>query len=493
LRHDARDLVDGDVIGADLCIVGGGAAGITLALALASSGLTVILLESGGLAPDEATSALAEARMTGIQTWSPAEMRVRALGGATGHWEGFCRPLAEADFGARSWLPGSGWPITRAELEPYYALAQQTLELGAFDYDPATRAARSGRPLLPFGAYAENRHYQLSPPTRMGERYLAELDAAAYLDVYTHANVTNIVLDAAQQRVFAVDFKTLSGHENRVQAGLFVLAMGGLENARLLLASNTQRASGVANEHDVVGRYFMEHPRYEAVLTGVHGALPDLSFYAPHASDLRAGSREVNILGAIGLSAAARAEHELLDVTATLAAVPLDRSTGSLPLDVVQALVTRDGTLPGALAFTLCCEQAPLADSRVTLDGELDALGMPRLCLDWRISPEDDARMARAARLLARELGALGLGRLWFPSTNGRLVATPKPGGHHLGTTRMGTDPATSVVDANCRCHGLENLFIAGSSVFPTGGDAHPTLTIVALAHRLAAHLEATT
>jgi choline dehydrogenase-like flavoprotein len=492
LRLDSRDLEDGDVVGADLCIVGGGAAGITLALALASSGLTVMLLESGGLEPDAATTALAEAKMTGIQTWSPAEMRVRALGGSTGHWEGWCRPLAAEDFTARSWLPGSGWPITHAELAPYYALAQETLELGAFDYDPAARAASSGRALLPFTLGAESRYYQLSPPTRMGALYRAELDAADYLTLYTYANVTNIVLDAVHTRVVAVDFRTLSGKSFRAQAGLFVLAMGGLENARLLLASNTQLAAGVANGNDVVGRYFMEHPRYAGVLTAVHGKLPELSFYRGHASDLRAGERAVDIVGAIGLSAAVRAEHQLLNVTATLETAALDGATGAIPPAVAQALVTRDGTAPGALSFTLRCEQSPQATSRVTLDTELDALGMPRLCLDWWISPDDEKRMARAARLLARELGALG-GRLWFQSTGGRLAGTPNPGGHHLGTTRMGTDPATSVVDANGRCHDLENLFIAGSSVFPTGGDAHPTLTIVALAHRLAAYLEATT
>jgi choline dehydrogenase-like flavoprotein len=259
LRRDSRDLEEGTILGADLCILGAGAAGITLARALGSSGLTIILLESGGLEPEDANKALSEAKMTGIQTWSPADMRVRVLGGSTQHWTGHCRPLGADDFTARSWLPNSGWPITLADLEPYYALAQETLELGAFDYDPAGRA--QGRALLPFSPVAENRYYQLSPPTRMGERYRSELDAAEYLTVYTYANATNLVLNGARTRIGAVDVKTLSGKSLRVQAGMFVLAMGGLENARLLLASNTQLSAGVANGNDVVGRYLMEHPQ----------------------------------------------------------------------------------------------------------------------------------------------------------------------------------------------------------------------------------------
>ena len=128
----------------------------------------------------------------------------------------------------------------------------------------------------------------------------------------------------------------------------------------------------------------------------------------------------------------------------------------------------------------------------MTLTDEVDPLGMPRAALDWRIAPEDDVQLHRALVLLGRELGASGIARAWIPGDSSRFVWRPSPGGHHLGTTRMGTDPATSVVDADCRTHQVENLYIAGSSVFPTGGEANPTLTIVALAHRLADTLKRT-
>ena len=139
-----------------------------------------------------------------------------------------------------------------------------------------------------------------------------------------------------------------------------------------------------------------------------------------------------------------------------------------------------------ATQLTLRCEQSPLRDSRITLSDEVDALGMPRVALDWRIAPEDDVQMRRAMVVLGSELGAAGLARLWVPGDASRFVWRQDPGGHHMGATRMGKDPAVSVVDATSRTHEVRNLYVTGGSVFTTGGDSNPTLTIVALAHRLA-------
>jgi choline dehydrogenase-like flavoprotein len=215
------------------------------------------------------------------------------------------------------------------------------------------------------------------------------------------------------------------------------------------------------------------------------------------------------MLGAVGLSAAVSRRERLLNFSATFQAPGAVTPTSSpflapgvvpssspppqpelLPPVAAQTLVTRGQVGFETSLLTVRAEQSPLPDSRITLSDEVDALGMPRAALDWRIAPNDDMQMRRAMVVLAHELGAAGLARLRVPGDATRFVWRQDPGGHHMGATRMGRDPALSVVDANCRTHEVRNLYVAGASVFTTGGDSNPTLTIVALAHRLADSLK---
>jgi choline dehydrogenase-like flavoprotein len=478
---------------ADVCIAGAGAAGMTLALDLRASGLSVILLESGGFRREAETQRLSAGRMIGINTWNLRSMRVRALGGATGHWEGWCRPLMPEDFEVRDYIPNSGWPIRYDELLPWYARACQTLEIGPFQWNAEARAKAMGRAMLPAGAAIDHRYYQFSPPTRFARVYGGALEKAENIRVIAHANVTDIRVDENGGRVESFTCGTLTKKEFHVRANRYVLALGGIENPRLLLASRSQQPHGIANADDVVGRYFMEHPHYYGSVGLVHAAKLDLSFYSRLPSDLkRANGTSVPVIGAFGLAADIARSERLLNFSAAFHPVKPDAETGVIPSAQMQALVTRGsgGYLASQLAIR--AEQSPLAESRVTLTDELDPLGMPRAALDWRIAPEDDVQLHRGLMILGRELGAAGIARAWIPGESSRFVWRPSPGGHHLGTTRMGTDPATSVVDGNCRTHQVENLYIAGSSVFPTGGEANPTLTLVALAHRLADTLKRT-
>jgi choline dehydrogenase-like flavoprotein len=488
---DGRTLTAGTTLEADICIAGAGAAGMTIALDLRGLGLSILLLESGGRERDEATQALSDGRMTGIDTWDLRRMRIRALGGTTGHWAGWCRPLMPQDFEARDYIPGSGWPLKYSDLVPWYRRACQTLEIGEFEWDGEHRANRTGRPLLPVSANIDQRYYQFSPPTRFGPVYGPVLERADDVRVVTYASVTDIRLDQTRGRAESVVCRTLDGTTFRVHAGRYVLALGGVENARVLLASRSQQREGVANGHDVVGRYFMEHPHYYGSIGVVHASALDLSFYRRGDSDFkRADGTPVQMLGALGLSAAVSRRERLLNFSATFqtTARPGYPKTESdaLPSAAAEALVTRgvDGFQTPQL--TVRAEQSPLRDSRITLTDEVDALGMPRVALHWRIAPQDDEQMRRAMVILGRELGAAGLARLWVPGDATRFVWRQDPGGHHMGATRMGRDPAVSVVDANCRAHEVRNLYVAGCSVFTTGGDSNPTLTVVALAHRLA-------
>jgi choline dehydrogenase-like flavoprotein len=488
---DARALEPGITLKADVCIAGAGAAGMTIALDLRGSGLSVILLESGGFSQEAETQQLSDGRMIGIDTWTLRSMRVRALGGTTIHWEGWCRPLMAQDFEPREYVPHSGWPIRYVDLVPWYQRACQTLQLGAFQWNGPGRAKAMGRPLLPLGAAVEHRYYQFSPPTRFARVYGGALEKAEDIRVVAHANVTDVRLEEGRDRVSSLTCRTLEGATFHVQANRYVLALGGIENARLLLASRSQQPEGVANGHDVVGRYFMEHPHYYGSVGLVHSAKLDLSFYRRTPSDLkRADGAAVRVMGAVGLTAEVSRRERLLNFSATFQAASDTSDTGPLSAATTQVLVTRGRNPFQAAALSLRAEQSPLADSRVTLTDEVDPTGMPRVALDWRIAPDDDVQMRRALVVLGRELAAAGIARAWIPGDSSRFVWLPSPGGHHMGTTRMGTDPAFSVVDANCRTHQVQNLYIAGSSVFTTGGEANPTLTLVALAHRLAGTLK---
>ena len=488
---DGRTLDEGATLEADVCIAGAGAAGMTIAMDLRGSGLSVVLLESGGVERDEATQALSEGRMTGIDTWDLRRMRIRSLGGTTGHWNGWCRPLMPQDFERRDYIPDSGWPLKYSDLVRWFRKACQTLEIGEFEWDANERSERTSKPLLPVSSNIEQRYYQYSPPTRFSSVYGPELERAEDVRVVTFANLVDIRLDQTRGRVEAFACRTLEGTAFRVNAGHYVLALGGVENARVLLASRSQQREGVANGHDVVGRYFMEHPHYYGSIGVVHASALDLSFYRRGDSDWkRADGTPVQILGALGLSAAVSRREKLLNFSATFLPAPRPNApkteSDALPAATAQALVTRGSGEFQATQLTLRCEQSPLRDSRITLTDEVDALGMPRVALDWRIAPEDDVQMRRAMVVLGSELGAAGLARLWVPGDTARFVWRQDPGGHHMGATRMGKDPAVSVVDATSRTHEVRNLYVTGGSVFTTGGDSNPTLTIVALAHRLA-------
>jgi choline dehydrogenase-like flavoprotein len=471
---------------------------MSIALDLVGSGLSVVLLESGGRERNEQNDALSNGRMIGIDTWDLRRMRIRALGGTTGHWNGWCRPLMPQDFERHDHIPHSGWPLKYSDLVPWYRRACRTVEIGEFEWDSDARSRATAKRLLPLSSAIDQRYYQFSPPTRFARVYGPVLERAEDVRVLTYANLVDIRLDQSWRHVESFACRTLTGTSFRVSAGRYVLALGGVENARVLLASRSQQREGVANGRDVVGRYFMEHPHYYRSVDLVHSSGLDLAFYIRGDSDWsRPDGSRVQILGALGLSAEVSRRERLLNFSATVLAPgaspqppPLAPDKGQLPPAAAQALVTRGRRGFTATVLTLRAEQSPLPDSRITLTDELDALGMPRVALDWRIAPEDDVQMRRAMMVLARELGAAGLARLRVPGDANRFIWRQDPGGHHMGATRMGRDPAVSVVDVNGRTHEVRNLYITGASVFTTGGDSNPTLTVVALAHRLADHLK---
>ncbi len=505
---DARSLPNDTAIDTDLCIVGAGAAGITIARELAGQPYRIVLLESGGLEIDAPTQALYEGAVVGRAYDRLDAVRLRYFGGATNHWDGNAWPLSPIDFEPRPWIPHSGWPFDYTALEPYYRRAQILCELGPDGFDPATWSPRrtAAPPFEP--AAFEQRISQTSPPTRFGERYRRDIETAANIDTYLHANATEFVRTAV--RISEARCATLAGNEFKVTARAFVLACGGLENPRLLLSSTGRDyPAGLGNRHDRVGRFFMDH--FHAV-AGV-ALLNDRSmvdFYSE--TETEPPSR-----GFTALSDAAQAQHETTNLqlrvargspsggVAALRGIARDARAGRWPDqfgerlaevlgdvdDVARELGHRAGL--GAVPRTIIAvtEQTPNPNSRVSLGIDRDALGMRRLQLDWRHSAIDKRSVRVALELFGRELGRLGLGRVRIDldADDSAWTEPGWPGPHHMGTTRMHDDPRQGVVDRHGRVHETENLYVAGSSVFPTSGSSHPTLTIVALSLRLADHL----
>ncbi len=522
--RDARDLEDGAAFEGDLCIVGAGAAGLSIARAFAGAKARVCLLESGGLELEEATQDLYQGQSVGVRYFDLDVCRLRFFGGTTNHWEGRCRPLDELDFEARDWVPHSGWPITRADLEPFYRQAQELCQLGPLDYE-AKDWLGEGESLIPFAPDRfENLIWQYSPPTRFGEVYRAELERADNIDVVLHANLVDIEANEAGSEVRALRLGTLDGKRFEARAKAFVLACGGLENPRLLLAANRQLSAGLGNAHDNVGRYFLDHPHVVAARALVVD--PDkIQFY--NYDHRLTPSRGHGVVGCMHLSPQTQRSERLLnydanltfDVVGVSGYAALRRIWKSLERrempddllgDLKTALLDIDDTVGGVLdrlglgsydttagiyRLWSFCEQAPNPDSRVMLDTERDALGMPRIRLDWRLSEHDKDSVRAAHEVLAQEFGRTGIGRIqlreWLQDPSNTWWDELEGGFHPMGATRMTDDPAQGVVDRDCRIHGIANLYIAGGSVFTTAGTANPTLTIVALALRLAEHLKA--
>jgi len=501
--------VDAD-LDCQLCIIGGGAAGITLATALMESGIDIALLESGGLEFDREVQSLYDGSSVGLANASPTGCRLRYFGGTTNHWTGWCAPLRDIDFEPRPWLSLNGWPIRRAELLPWYAKAQAILQLGTGGFGADALGVGD------FPAFDAQKvtveSFRFSPPTRFGQVYRERLDGAARVRVFLHANVLKLETDAAASEVQRIRIRSLEGKQGVVRARFVVLACGGMENARLLLLSNDAQAEGLGNGSGLVGRYFMQHiegtvARILAVDSQVIQRL-----FARHAVE------GVDMRAELSIAAAAQARHGLLDAGFTLNSEPdygpgyealgailKDLRRGHWPDELASRLRTLMSDLGsvGAAVFSkphfdvalyARAEPSPNPDSRISLDSVTDRFGQPRIKVDWRLLPRDRQSLLEAVQRVAEEFGRLELGRLqiadWVLANDEKWPQPLWGGCHHMGTTRMSAVAGDGVVDPDCRVHSVRNLYVAGSSVFVTAGYVPPTLTLVALALRLADHLQ---
>jgi choline dehydrogenase-like flavoprotein len=509
----------------DLCIVGAGAAGITLAREFIGSGCHAIVVESGGLNYSPRTQRLYAGENVGIPSYPLTYSRFRVFGGSTTRWFAQHRPLDPIDFERRPGISHSGWPFDHRHLEAWYPRAQAVCGLG-LEQEPAWVPDPGCLPLA--GDELETILFRFGYPRDFGQAYRQEIERSSNVEVILGASVVEIEPAPDLRSIRAVRAKVLGGRDFQVEAQAYVLACGGIENARLLLASTRITPAGLGNQHDLVGRFFMDHP----YLTTGHfvPARPDHAD-GPHVirSFKRAGldqkfhtgfalrqriRREETLTGCSAyfircLASETAPEHfspggkarvrlaEFLELR-TLAGAEIRRylrqvAMGYREVGVTLARRASEVVRPKhVLALRTVLETTPRPDSRITLGSGRDRLGLPVVRVDWRISESDRLGLDRLRRALATAVEGKGLGVLIEdPSADEAGWPRSMEGGkHHMGTTRMHADPKQGVVDPDCRVHGIANLYVAGSSVFPTSGYANPSFTIVALALRLADHLK---
>jgi choline dehydrogenase-like flavoprotein len=482
----------------DVCVVGAGPAGVTLARALAARGLDVALMEAGGLELSAETQDPYAGEVIGLDYYDPFVARLRYLGGSSNHWGGRCLALDAHDFEPQAFHPLSGWPIAKTDLDPFAAKADEILNL-----EPVPERAPPDRPDAElFQVFKRSSR----PLVRFGEKYYDELVGAERIEVVLHANLVDLRLNDGLDTVSEAVFKSYERGDPglSVRARYFCLCMGGLENPRILLNAKSQMPTGIGNQHDLVGRFFSDHPHFQLGEVLFESKVPRNTHYSVSREFLDEHqvlnflvgmlSNEVRLFNEVGRRMICSTSFTERLAARVLRPPPIDCEHDALRAAWAQWLEGDAGEPTGHVRINSA--QALNPDSRVLLAEEKDDFGLNRLAVDWRLTELDYRTMRTAAETLGAHIAERNIGRVRI--SDWLLEDKPTPPGvaeddvagyHHMCTTRMSDDPRQGVVDRNCRVHGISNLYLGGSSVFATTGHANPTYTIVQLALRLADHL----
>jgi choline dehydrogenase-like flavoprotein len=503
----------------DLCVIGSGAAGLAVAAEFMHTNVNMILVESGGHEHEPATQALYDVAISGLPHSGSTAGRFRIFGGSTTKWGGQSLALMHFDFEKREWVPNSGWPISFDELRQYYARASQFLGFDRLNFDTDLFAYLRAQPPS-FDSEQLWYHFsKWSPKPNLREHYLPAIRSSKTCTLLLHANVTEVQLEESRNRVAAIQMRSLKGQRGTLRAKAFLLCVGGIETARLLLTSNKQAPSGLGNEHDLVGRFFQDHP------SAFVGWL--------NSSDPAKTQRLFNVFHKRGVKYSVRCtatpkwqrEHQTLNVSMGTTFVPQDstlQDVKDLYLALRQRQLSRDllpklsramrhptSVVVPAYHFAIkgrtfapaartrvavTSEQEPNPESRILLADTTDALGMSRVDVRWRLTDLTLHTIRQFAQTLRRQFRSAGVGEIalepWVLEDSSEWKNHVTDQYHHIGTARMNDSPSHGVVDRNCQVHGVSNLYIGSSAVFPTSGHSNPTLTIIALCIRLADRLK---
>lgn len=544
--ESAKDLAR-DLLEADICVVGTGAAGIPLALELAESNRQVLLIESGGFKESKEVQALYQGGVIDEALHSPSDKyRQRRFGGSTTIWGGRCMPFDPIDFERRDYIPDSGWPIGYDDLAPFYSKAHEYLELGCYEYDARKVFNPPAAPMFKDYegiAFSTEGLERFSCPTDIGKRYRGRIENSSAIRCITDLNITYIRLRQDGLRVDCLDAKTLNGKSFKIKAGKFILAMGGIEIPRLMLVSRDVQKQGVGNDNDILGRFYMCHIAGNVGSLQIKGPVSNVThgyeispdgIYCRRRIQLNPDRQKElgvsNLVARLHFPKITDPSHKSGILSGLFVARRLisyeyskrlkDGEKPSIglylrhfwnifagPVDTVKFLyhwltkrTLAKRKFPSVIlpnknnnfSLEIHAEQIPLADSRITILEEKDILGVPKVNIDWKYCRKDIELVEKTLKAFAEDISTQGIGEFNYDEKDfeNELMRFGAYGGHHIGATRMGNDPRTSVVDKNCQVHGISNLFIASCSVFPTSSQANPTLTITAMAIRLADFLK---
>ena len=549
---DSEALPDDSVVESDVTIVGSGPAGITLALELGNAGFEVALVESGGPRFSAEAQSLGDTEHFDPRNHAPmSECTRRQIGGASVIWGGRCVPYDPVDFDQRSWVPHSSWPIRFEDLEPYFQRACDYFLCGRSVFDlhqiPEVRQT-SIVPGLPDGEVLNSTIARWSLPTDFGNEYSRQLKASPRIRLIHGLTCTEI--ECTDSRVHMIRSKSTGGKTLRLRSRAYVLACGGIETTRLLLASDRQRNGGIGNHAGHLGRFYMGH---------VSGRIAQVRFATPAKKTIFGFDRDTDgiyLRRRLSFPREVQRQRQLNNIVAYLAnpkisdpahrngvlsfsylilRSPLGRflapaamrnariqggDSKSIPAHIRNMVLDLGKTLhfiptfaykrylarrkiPGFYQHSASNvydlhyhgEQVPNPESRIALVNETDALGLRKVKLDLRYSRQDVDNVVRAHDYWDSYLKRYRVGSLEYKSADleSNVWDQASDGFHQIGTTRMSHNPRDGVVGPQCNVHGFNDLFIASSSTFVTSGQANSTFMIVAFALRLADHLKMVT
>lgn len=493
---DILNLGEQTKLKSQVVVLGSGIAGAEIATHLARHGREVILLESGRDRFEPSIQALNDVIFLGkrhrelnpdsyYHRYLPPELRgvsrVRQFGGTSNVWTGKWKYLQPSDFEARPWVENSGWPIDFEELLEHYRSAAKDYGFGDLEAEVMRPEIVELRDKIAIHGLKMSSFYWEQTPTRTAVRFGEEMRSSKNLQVVLGATATELKLDASCQRITGVACRSLEGRELLVEGDTVILATGAFESARLLLASDRQLPNGIGNAHDLVGRFYTDHPKHHT------GTLNPGSLVRQYARELQYAPKPRFCI-CFALDDATQQEKKLLEHVLYIKPI-YEKPVDSLWRIVRGRPVCRDDI--GAIAnyrVKFVTEQFPHKNSRLKLGTERDALGQRKLEVDWCFTDCDRRSLAQTLQLLTERFVAAELGTFEFGNEPPNLE-NMTDAAHQMGTTRMASRPEEGVVDTDCRVFGTENLYVASSAVFPTGPSYSPTFTILALARRLGQHL----
>jgi len=461
------DAFEEDYSGYDVTIVGAGAAGITLALKLSSKGKKVALIEAGGLEYSEESQQVYSARTVGDPYFDLDLARLRYFGGTTNHWAGWCRTFELEDFN-RGYLGKEYiWPIGYEELDRYRAEACEILEIPTEFNDVSS-----------IDSNIDTINFHFSPPVRFGDKYFETLEKNPLVDIFLNSNLVDVAFSGDQ--VTSIKIASYNSNVSTISSQNFVFAMGGIENSRYLLWLKTKYGNNFIADECPIGNYWMEHPHFTLGQAIVDKRKITERFYSI--------SPQAQIADGI-MNCGLRVEH--LNDEGTKALI---KDILCLAPQLGQSLVSlANKNLVCGTRLRAAWEQSPSIHNRITLDDEKDKFGIPKPVLNWEKSDLDKKTLISSVARFNDWLLHIDGGRVqldsWILNDENYPIDDELGGNHHMGGTRMHSSKEYGVLDENCKVYGSSNLYIAGSSIFTTGGHNNPTLPIVQFSLRLATHL----